>query len=660
MRLLILLCVFVLSVCWPVLAVSPDAAVLAAPQLDDLALLQMDAASSTTTSAVSALETALASTLSEQAALQAQVEAQQQTATNTEADSETESEAEADSVASLEGEFEAEAEAEIDAAEPDHHIHLETATEGGVEAEAEAEAAPVAAPAAAAAPSKEDAEKAAAELKQKLSGEVPTKKSIAIEEARRRAEKALKVAQELQKKHDSAKLAADKKIVWRRRIPTRELRIERKAPGGPAEVVHLPGGKKLFKSNIVHHNLRVVVPPPKPQRIHSKERALSAAEADRLAVRANQVETPRFSDVRRAFLNLNPEQKLRARFYSPSYALLKALNGGLFANLQFDPPTGAVSSNSVVQHLTVRHHAPSIRQRAEVSALRAATRTLRRISSKQAEYKLALNALQKARAEVQAQVHHHLVLRADEAKKVADRAARRAAWSGLLQHHQLRHDLLLHIGEELGKGQLTGAARTEAIKALLKRNLSPVERAKLHAFIKGHQETRRALARLPAAARAAAVAAHNKAEAKQTAAPAPAVSAKDQAAVDALVARIKAAVSTNGANSAAAIKQIAVNAQQGVAPAPAAAPAKTTTVTPITSAAVTPRFARVAATVGAHQMIASASQSAAEAAESALHELGVDVDEVDNGDELLMKTQAAVAAAQESTDDFLKAHNVAI
>jgi len=770
-------------------AIKPDEAVLAAPQIDDLTLLQMDAFAHTTMSTVSALESQLESTLSQQAALEQQVhaeaqqkhssdvdveaemeseheaEAEAETETEAEVDAEAESEAEAegeveteaeaeteteseshadaesevedhaesesesegqteaDSVAELEAQFEAQAAAELNnGAQAVSHLETQTAAESNAEAQADAELeAWTEAEMEASAETETDADsdkvgkaarkaahKTARKLKKKgsapvgkttrVSGHVSDSKTGKVKPSKKAVKKAVnkaakKAAKKAKRKAKKAKKAAKKaknaKKGWRRRIPTDELKIKRTMPNGPATEITLPNGKKLFRSNVVDPNIQFKVPKPKKVLRHSKERVLSAPEGDRLAVHAKLVQKPEMSAVRKEFLRLNPEQrekKLRARSYSPSYALLKALKGGLFAEVKFDPPT-SMSHSSVTQHLTVRHHAPSVRQRAEIAALRAAARTMRRINAKQAEYSRAITALRTARNSIQRQVHQHLVLRALQAKKLALRAARRAAWSGLLQHRNLRRDLLAKIARALGKGHLSGEARKQAIAALLKRHLTPVERSRLHAFIKGHaararHQRHQARGKRHSARRAKKLAKKAKTVAAVSAAKNaiaaaksnPALSAKDKAAVDALIKRIQGALAANGgkrpptpivkdiAKKAAAPKKVAKKATPAKkdAKAPTKAPAKKDEKKPAAPAkkpAVSPRFARVAARVSATAALAEAESVAAEAEEAALQQLNTD-SEVDEGEDI--HTEAMVQAATETTDEWLREHGVDI
>jgi len=284
------------------------------------------------------------------------------------------------------------------------------------------------------------------------------------------------------------------------------VKIERSEDGGTPDVIHLKNGNKIYKPWLVDPLKRIQRKKMKKIKPHSKQRLMTPHEREHLDVHPDLVEHQRVSDIRREFLRLNPDNKraLLARFFSPTQLWLNELKAGSFPQLTFDQVansqgrdgfaqrrvmsgvTGniqASSTNNIQQHITVRHHSSAVRQRAEVSALRAATRTLRKINKKRKQYKQALAALSIARNKIRDQIHEHHVLRAIKAKKVAARAARRAAWSSLLRENRFRKALLKKIAKALSKGHLSGNARREAIVALLKRYVTPKQRAKLHAAI---------------------------------------------------------------------------------------------------------------------------------------------------------------------------------
>lgn len=435
----------------------------------------------------------------------------------------------------------------------------------------------------------------------------------------------------------------------------------------------------------------------------------------------------RMSDVRRAFLRLNPAQRRAARknrlrrmrrlSYSPAAAFAAAFRAGKFPQLRFDPPTTS-TTQIVQQQLTVQKHAPSVRQRAEVNALRAATRTLRRINAKRREYKKALKALGVARNQIQQQIHQHHVIRALNAKRLAQRAQRRAAWSALLQHRSLRKELLTKIADALRKGHLTGKARRQAIAALIKRNLTPRQRARLHNYIRGqttrskrhqarrerHQERRNKKARK----------ARKSKKSKKSGLK---LSKKDQKAIDALIDRIRAAakkdskkkksskksskkesvgaaapVSTqNKQSSATSSKKATVRANKPVstqnkqsastssskanvrAPAPvttqnkqsastASAKAQVRSAAPVaiqnkSSAATSSSKANVrGSTPVRFQQLSIAAKLAAEAEEAALSELNTETEVDDLKDQPLLQVEAQVEAAARTTQEFLHEH----
>jgi hypothetical protein len=343
----------------------------------------------------------------------------------------------------------------------------------------------------------------------------------------------------------------------------------------------------------------------------------------------------------------------------------------------------------VTQHVTIRHHSPTVRQRAEVSALRDATLTIRRINSKAREFKRALRALRQAKAGIQTQIHNHHVLRAAQAKKTAARATRRAAWSQLLQHRLLRKQLFKKLAKMLRKDRLTPEGRKQAIAALIKNEISPAERSRLHAFVNGagrktranrrYSRRRRALTRrarnrrnrrsrrrrsskyarrrralnakkpaaptTPTPAPAAKPAAPAAATTTTPAAAAPAVagwvSKKDQKAIDALMARVRAAATTTAAPAAKAPSTITP-----IQSKPSTLPAVGSTAN--RSARSRLRFAA----------IEQAEAAAVEAENEAVATLNAEMDgeaEQDTED-VVMKTEAQVRAETEDTEEFLKHH----
>lgn len=655
---------------------------------------------------MSELEAEVAASEANEAALAA--EAAAQTASNTD----SESDADSASVEALEAEAEAAAAAEVeaeDSIEAAQHSHLEAAaevdaeaeTETEVEAETEMEAETEAeAEAEVEAESQVEAEveaEAEAEASTETEAEAEAESAVAVESAGAGVQTVSGQASDnaasgevntIAKAKKAAKAAAPA-APKRRQWGQQEVHsVQRSDPKATPDVVTLKQrngkpGKKLFKSWVVDPNVKMVAPAPKPVLKHSKERVMTQEQAKHFS-RFASLKTPRgVSEIRKAFLRLNPaqrEQKLRTRAFSPASSLYRAYKQGQFPQIRFDAPS--FSSSTVTQHLTIRQHAPSVRQRAEVSALRAATKTLRKINSKAREFKRALKALRKARAGVQKQIHRHHVLRAVQAKKVAARAARRAAWSTLLQHGALRKALNRTITAALRKGQLTGDARRQAIIALLKQNLSAKERARLHKFINGAVRSHRHRAR---GARHAARRMRRRGSKRAVKVPAGSNAAADEAAATSEADRILGAVGSVPAVAAKAPQRAtsSANARARTTPrvrasAPKAASASSKArarVTPIrvrasapkaavSSAAAKgragpkgPRFAQVAAATSVQAELKSAAALAAEAEADALHQLDVET-EVDSPEDLLMLTRAQVEAAMETTDDFIHEHTV--
>ena len=721
--------------------VAPDAAVMDAPQFDT-ALIQANEQSQNETAAaatpipcqmqgdeqawlmccvppcavcavhstaVSELEAEVAASEANEAALAAQAAAQ--TASNT--DSETDSDADSASVEALEAEAEAAAAVEVeaeDSIEADQHSHLEAGAEVDAEAETEVEAeaeieAETETEAEAEAETEVEAEsqveaeveaEAEAEAESTTEAEAESESAAAVDSSSEDAQEVSGQATDnassgavnavaKAKKSKKAAAPAPKRRQWGQKEVHSVMRSD---PNNTPDVVTLKKhngkpGKKLYKSWVVDPNVKMVAPAPKPVLKHSKERVMNQ-EQTKYFSRFAKLKSPRgVSEIRKAFLRLNPaqrEQKLRTRAFSPAASLYRAYKQGQFPAIRFDAPS--FSSSTVTQHLTIRQHAPSVRQRAEVSALRAATKTLRKINSKAREFKRALKALRKARAGVQRQIHRHHVIRAVQAKKVAARAARRAAWSTLLQHGALRRALNRTITAALRKGQLTGDARRQAIIALLKQNLSPKERARLHKFINGAVRSHRHRAR---GARHAARRLRRRGGKRAVKVPAGSNAAADQAAAateaDRILDAVGASASVQASAPRAASKSNRARARvtplrvQASAPKAASksgnAQARGTPRVRVGASAPKaavkngrankrgkangPRFAQVHTSVQAE--LKSAEALAAEAEAEALHQLDVET-EVDSPEDLLMLTRAQVEAAAETTDDFIHEHTV--
>jgi hypothetical protein len=701
-----------------VVATTGIPAALESPQVDDVTLLQMDATART--GSVAALETELAAALQSQQALEAELSAQS-TATigaQSDVDSEQEAEVEADS------ESEAEAAAALEA-------ELEAEAEGELDAESETEV--------------EEEEAAAAKHAMRFAEKKPKKEKKSKSEKSKKKSSAKK-----SKKAKEAKCPKGRKGAMCRRAKRALIKVTRSDPDKTPDIVEIPGKvpTKLYKSWVVNPNLVLTVPKPKVVPRHSRERAMTDFELKHYSRVAENKPTvaQKESEVRKAFLRLNPNAQVLPgqqlnRAYSPAAAFERLFREGHFPQLRFDPPTVAGARRSSIKgsipagatlfdqngnelvvgkpsttthtshHLTVRSSSPSVRQRAEVSALRSASRTLRRINAKRREYKRALRALRQARNSIQKQIHAHHVAKAIKAKKVAAAAQRRAAWSALLQHRSLRKELLNSIESVIQDGKLTGAARRRAIKQLIKLNVSPKQRAKLHAFIRGGAKkvssakngassqssnaSKRRTVKLAAQAKNGASSQSINASKRPTV-KAAAPSDKDKTAVQALIARIRAAihdpatktatpapvglsplaaavgaVAKNGAASSAssnaskrAVPAIKVKAAapKAAAPAPvskngvstkstnankrviahAVAPGRSTQSSNAKKRVLTPRFAQ----------LRSAEALAAEAEQEALAALNTETEIDDVKDAPLLQIQAQVEAAAHNTEEL--------
>lgn len=235
-------------------------------------------------------------------------------------------------------------------------------------------------------------------------------------------------------------------------------------PGGsvksiPNEIVK--DGVKLSKAYVIGQKK----PAPKVTPIHRGERLLTRRHAKRLR------KAPRYT---------TPAGRQPKVFHRTG------VKGSAVAvnNLKLQKPAPTPKPVNVAVKKTVVHVLREDRQ-AERAALASARATLRRVNKKRAQLLTGLRALTAARNHVENQIHRHFVLKAVRARRLADGAARRAAWSHFLRRRQIRSRLLSklkrwHNTHKDG----SAAARRKALCAFLRKNIPARDRAALHAFLR--------------------------------------------------------------------------------------------------------------------------------------------------------------------------------
>jgi len=235
-------------------------------------------------------------------------------------------------------------------------------------------------------------------------------------------------------------------------------------PGGnpkriPNEIVK--DGVKLSKAYVIGQKK----PAPAVTPIHRGERVLTRRHA------RTYTKAPRY----------NTPAGRQAKVYHRTGVKGSAVS---VDKLQLQKPKPTPKPVDVAVKKTVVHVLREDRQ-AERAALRSARATLRRINKKRSQLLTGLRALTAARNHVENQIHRHFVLKAVRARRLADGAARRAAWSHFLRRRQIRSRLLSklkrwHNTHKDG----SAAARRKALCAFLRKNIPARDRAALHAFLR--------------------------------------------------------------------------------------------------------------------------------------------------------------------------------